>query len=409
MPSPELTQLVEKFESEENQNKRLSLLDDMWELQDPEAILILKILYEEGDNKKIRNKAAEILGKYKGLEQQLRGKKKKGGGALRGILTLTLLLFIVANVGLFVLSSGDDNEESPGTDAAALRANLLGRIENNLNQADSLARELRRRAIDYDDNIASLEEICTDSPGAVPDPIEMTEQERNLFPDIAEIIDEETSDYNFALLSLGIAYDSYQSACNSEDGSNPTAQQIKDFSDEAIVIITEARDDELEQLVSRPYATPTPSVEPSATPTTTPSLTPTPSSRERQEIIDGILVQPARIEADAQEIVSRITAVDRGGDLATNCRDANFWNPPGIMLRGEEPELYPDIAEFAQNGASRFNIALQNLATLKANWREVCDSGRATASDIQTLRISGNQVIAFAGGAQTEVDQLFGN
>ncbi|PJF39837.1 MAG: hypothetical protein CUN55_13510, partial [Phototrophicales bacterium] len=79
MPSEEFVAVVTEYESARNRKERINALEAMWLLQEPEVIEVVSLIYREADDNKVRDKAAEVLGKYKGLYQAMEAPPKSGG------------------------------------------------------------------------------------------------------------------------------------------------------------------------------------------------------------------------------------------------------------------------------------------------------------------------------------------
>lgn len=420
--SEELEQLVVALDEEDPQ-ARIAALEGMWQLREPIAIQFLVIIYNEDESPAVREKAAEVLGRFKGLSEGRASGKRRGRGArnrgnsgrqrggrgLRTLLTVTLVLFAVINVGLFLMSNSDDNGEGSAStdDPAALRMSLLEAMEQDMVQTETIARDLRSRAIDYDDGLESLNTLCERDVEAAPEPIELSQQERELFPDVEDLATRPTGEYRFALAGLNAAIGLWNSACQNEDAILDSGRLIESTVT-TIDAAKAAQENDIAVLMAAAFETPTPSVEPSPTTPPTPEPTPTPTARERSEIVESITVQPQRIQADAQEILNRVAAIDSGAGVSEQCDQANFWNPPGVMLNAEEASLYPELVAFGSNESSAFNTALAALEDVKTDWNMLCDNGRATAATIQTLEIKGERVINRVPNAQAEVDAAFG-
>lgn len=415
--SPELKALIVELDEEDPKSK-IDALEGMWRLQDPTAIQFLVIIYKEEDaySEEVRAKAAEILGKYKGLatsrssgKSKKRSTKRRSGAGIRRLLTVTLLLFAILNIGLFVMSNSEDSDsDAPAsTSPAEQRMALLDQMSQDMTQTETIARDLRSRAIDYDDGLQSLDDLCAEPVDAAPTPVELSEAETELFPDVADLASRPTGDYRFAIAGLNAALGLWTSGCQSEDRILDSSGLI----DRTVTTIDAARaaqQNDLATLLAVVFETPTPSPVPTSTMEPTPEPTPTPTARERGEIVETILVQPQRIQADTQEILNRISAIDNGARVSEQCDAAVFWNPPGVILNAEEAGLYPDIQAFGENETSAFNTALASLEELKTNWRNVCDSGNASAATIQTIDILGERVINRVPLAEAEVNTAFG-
>jgi hypothetical protein len=419
--SEELEQLV--VELDNGPKAQLEAIEGMWQLRDPDAIQFLVMVYENAedmfDDTAVRQKAGEVLGRFKGLmEQRASGEAaeepaddtKRSGRGLRTLLTVTLLLFAAANVALFVISGNDSEGDSTvaGGDPAELRMSLLQAMETDMEQTETIARDLRSRAIDFDDGLESLDSLCERPVEDAPAPIQLSEQEQGLFPDIQQLATRPTGEYRFALAGLGASLGIWNAACESDDTVLDSGRLI-DSTVTTIDAAIAARENDISTLMTTPFETPTPSVEPSPTTPPTPEPTPTPAAREREEIVQLIVQQPQRMQADAQEILNRVNAINTGARVSEQCDSAVFWNPPGVtaLLRPAEVEQYPDIAEYGANENSSFNTLLDLLDELKVGWQEMCDQNSASAARLSTLEIQGERVLNRVPAAQSEVDTTF--
>ena len=409
MPSPELEQLVIALDAKEAK-KRIEALEGMWELRDPEAIVFLNIIYTEDKNRKVRAKAGEMLANYKGMYEELQGKRSGGGSSgLRNLLVLTLLLFIGLNVALFVLSDSDGDGEDTINDPQEARSALLTQMQTDMETTEGLARELRSRAIDYSDGLESLENLCANELGIVPDPISLNDQEKTLFPDIDATVNDAIGNYRFSLAALKTAATVWNTACMDPANAVLDSRQIIELTLESIDTASAAQDNEIAQLLAEPFNTPVPTAIPTATTTPTPEPTATPAARTREAIVESITVQPQRIQADTQEILNRLASINAGANARTECEAANFWNPPGIQMNPEEQGLYTEIALFAANEDSAFAKALESLTTLKTAWADLCEDGRASAAEISVVEIQAERLLNTIPFVEDEITRTFGS
>lgn len=369
-PSEEMIAVLSEFDQALDRKARFAALDKMWLLEDPEIIELLLVVYNENNDKKTREKAGEILGKYKGLYNALRTPPQASGGGragLRNILVITLLLLVGANGALFFMSATDGDEDTP-RNVQAERAALVDKIEADMRQSIALSQNLRDTAQGVIDGENTLETACATTFEALPDPVELSGDQPDLFPDIQSVVTNENS-YVLVFDYVAANFGAWRGGCQ----VNPPAVDtvgISRIANDTISVANSIIDNELVQLRTNPYNTPTPVPLPTNTPTNTPEPTATPFPREQSELIAQLYQQVERAEFNAAALIEIIDQmILSGGDRSEFCREGSIWGMDSvrqITLTGDEIASFPEInAYLADPNNPLSTLIAENLVIIE--------------------------------------------
>ncbi len=232
MASPELTELIELYEENEyNPEKRIEACQKMWDLRDPEAILALKIIYEEDPQELVRAEAKDVLSKFKGLEreqqraaaaaqQEDKKKKPRNWVPLQTLLILSLTVFLVLNGLYFVAEyTAADPTATPAPtmppNPNQLRTQLLNRIEAHLMSITTYTEGLREQLIAVQGGGPVLNACQYRRQVARPQAFQLNPAEEQLrgtyyMDDIITFVENPDGDIAFAMVGLDAAADFYE-------------------------------------------------------------------------------------------------------------------------------------------------------------------------------------------------------
>lgn len=208
MPSSELESIVEQYDVHIDSPKgRMEVCDKLAKLGDPEAIPVLAIIYKEDVDKGVREKAGESLKIFRAQQRRLeRELASPEGGAgykrLQTLFTVTLVLLILANVGLFVTKPGEDTE----TDAEQ-RQRLADQIAGTLDGviSDSLGLQTELRKLKQENELPNCQRNFIR-----PQQIQVTSDKATKFPELAQLV---TNDVGFSMGYLEIVFGFWDTIC----------------------------------------------------------------------------------------------------------------------------------------------------------------------------------------------------
>lgn len=287
MPSPKLTQIVEMYdqntiEGRDDPKRRMEACQQMWKLRDPEAIMFLKIIYEEDTDPLVQAEAAEVLTNFRRIQREREasrsGKSKSTGlgwRLLRSILLLTFVGLLILN-GLFFWANTQDDEANTvvdndeGISSSSGRQEIVSALDQSLANLvdDAVKLQVEWQKVESGNNGDCLITLNR------PQPIELTESQMQQFPDISSLISDEFGDYRFSFGAfndvLGF-WDAYCAGTLAESNLLGNVERLR----EPIGLATNIR---ANIIPSFREATAIPTVGPSPTPTLPPTETPVPTA-----------------------------------------------------------------------------------------------------------------------------------
>jgi hypothetical protein len=293
MPSLELTRIVEKYEENmpegrDDPKRRIDACQQMWKLRDPEAILVLKIIYEEDPDPLVQAEAAEVLTNFRRIQREREaersGRKSKGTGLgwrlLRSILLLIFVGLLILN-GLFFWANGRE-EESDGEDIV---------IDGNRGITDSSGREeivvaLDQSLTDLNNDALALQNEwqkveagnsgdCTITLNR-PQPLELSEIQITQYPDIGQVVTDISGDYLFSYSRLQNITGFWDTYCGEATPNNEAyLGNVELLRTDVIIPAANVRANILPSLQA---ATTAPTIGPSPTNTLPPTETPVPTA-----------------------------------------------------------------------------------------------------------------------------------
>lgn len=401
MPSEEFVAVIREWDEARSTKARIAVLENMWLLQDPEIIEAVTLIYNDGnEDRKVRAKAAEVLGKYKGLYQALRAPKKAGGGGragLRNMLVITLVLLLGANGALFFMGSSD-GEDGDSRDLVAERKTLIDQIEADMTTVRELAIDLRATSRDLEEESTSLEDACNKSFSDVPTPIVLAENQTGFFPDINTFVTDPIGDYLVALDGAAIALTTWNAGCTVQmidtDRVIDIAAAVVDSADAALNI-------RLPDLRDNPFVTPTPSPRPTNAPTDTPIPTETPLPRDRNTIIARLYEIVDHAEVNANIIQTSTSGAIRGeARLRDYCSQVLWTDIELVTLTGDEVVAAPEVADYLAAEDNSFNALVTQSKALRDEWNRLCN-GSPRDAEVDALNTFAQNVLDQVTTTQT--------
>lgn len=406
MPTDEFIAVVQEYEGASKPKDQIAALEKMWLLQDPEIIQVVNLIYEDAGDRKVKAKAAEVLGQYKGLYNALRKPQTTRGGrgraGLRNLLVVTLLLLLSANGALFFLSTMED-EDNNERDLVAERANLIDQIEEDMQQSIALSRNLRDTATDFQDG-ASVEDVCAREFDAIPEPVVLVDDQITFFPDIATLTNDENSDYLLVFDGLDANFTAWETNCALNDPNAINATDVISRAAAVIDIANDVLDIQVVDLRENPFLTPTPTLRPSETPTVTPEPTATPAPRSRDDVIFDLFDTVEQYETNGRLIAQG--AIGAASDPGSIC-NLNLFVITPFFLSTDEAASFTDIANLVQSPDNSLVNALAQGQRMMDTYNSVCP-GSPSGTDIAGLQNVAGAAERDAQAALTLLENTFG-
>lgn len=426
MPSLELTKIVEKYEENmpegrDDSQRRIEACQQMWQLRDPEAILVLKIIYEEDPDPLVQAEAAEGLTNFRRIQREREaarsGKKSTGTGLgwrlLRSILLLTFVGLLILNGVFFWANSQDESndenevvsENANGITENSDRPEVIDAFEQSLSQLvdDSLKLQIEWRKIE--DGSTGDCAITLNRPA----PLSLSESQAQQFPDINNIIgdstDEEYNDYEFSFTAYNSVLSFWDAYCA---GTLPDSNIIGnvDLLREPIALATNIRANIIPTLRA---ATAIPTIGPSPTDTLPPSPTPPPTATLTPEPLANVRYEEhlSALEANIQENRRALELLEIKWNPDTRGRPiCESVSLTGAYMLPPDQQGDPDLDAIAQLVIDATNDA----AEADRLFLEHCNNGTLPVDPDADINVRGlgfvNDALAKFDMAQQQIDAL---
>lgn len=348
---------------DENAKTRRKACENLGELGDPQALPSLALVYEEDDNKQVRDAAAKALKKFAA---------KEGGKSrlkpLIPLLSLSLIALVVLNVLIWGAGLGQPTEASTPTPipTPSEYTDLFTTVENDVFLALDDINALRAQWSAGAGNL-TCEGVTLKSPSHAG----VAEVDQFVYGNLGFV-----RDLDFALTRLAAMGSAWQAACASpEKGTVEQAEYALGILSEIEISLAP-----IAEAIFAAQSAPQPTQDPAAftpmpqTPLPTLTLTPSPSptitNTPRPTIDPTVLGELQTLVANNQsEIASLLEArwkVVQVGDISGfGCRGVmisdNYTSAPPELL-AQEPDLAAaiDILNTALDLARQSNVAYED-------------------------------------------------
>lgn len=299
MPDAKLAALIEQLHSDDPK-ARAKACQAMGKLGDPEAIPYLSKVYQrlEEDPKVVA-----------AAENALRKFARKAPGASGGLLSArrlrTLVMVLAGSLVLLLLLNvvlrlgGDDDSDTEVTTNNNNASERDGLIETYQTLYQTTRGNFDLMRTEWGVSLGQLP--CADEANESMQPIQISDKDRNTYPDIGPFADE----LNLIIPRLKLVIDKWSLLCsqpagargNLDDftGANDTLNQLEGRLNTVNTLLTQAITNPAPTVGPTPTFTPLPPGVPSLTPiptlTPTPDYTPTPAPTVEVSILSDILLQ----------------------------------------------------------------------------------------------------------------------
>ncbi|NDJ86499.1 MAG: HEAT repeat domain-containing protein [Chloroflexi bacterium] len=371
MPTPELTRLVEQYDSEDPE-ERIEVCRQMRDLADPEAIQFLVLIYQEDSEEKVKKAAAEALGQYRAMQLEIEGKRRSSGRGMRRartFLIVTLVVLVALNVMLVVAGGGSEEE------GLTEEQRLANQIATSLNDVILDAQHMRGEIWAIQAGRKTPAEACRLELNR-PEPVQLDETQAEAYPEISDFVSNPAGDYQFVMTGMpDVAYTPWDTViCAGTTPVGDTLNAELQATAERLGVILDAATQARENEVLAPATIDNPP---------TPTATPTPDVSDQRDLIDQLAANiDVRITA-AQELQMQLQALDPAQQVSLAVCRIEFPQPPPVNFRGGDSEAHPEIYAFAISSESPFQTVQQDYQTVLDYWDEVVCPGRPlTTEDI---------------------------
>lgn len=345
MPSSELESIAVLYDEYTDSPKgRIEVCEKMIKLGDPEAIPMLNFIYTEDIDEGVRKKAGEGLRHFRAMQQRLEqelvsSKGGQGSGRLKGFLTISLVLLILANIGAWYMKQMEGDKGDPEAEQRArLTKNISTTLDGVISDSLGLQTELRKWQ-----SGASLPNCSR--PYVRPSEIELSPDDQTKYAEFAPLV----SDANFGVNGLDVVFGFWDTVCAGGQDLTDVSSNLGRLSSVLQVALQTHQNPLIDGEVG-----------------------------SRMELLGQVSVKLDEAISDAQVLQAELQKILANG--SPSCSQA-FKRPQKLVLSEAEAQRYPDIQTFIGN---ELDFSLDGLQSVLSFWDTVvCVGGVYQPSDTE--------------------------